>query len=230
MVLVAEFDQRGGWAEWGVNSCAHWLSRRCSIGLGTARDHVRVARRLRELPLVRASFATGELSYSKVRAIARVATPEIRIIERDGRPLSVGRRKRTIPPALRRALAARDQGCRFPGCTHQRFLHAHHIHHWARGGPTVLENLVHLCSHHHRLVHEGGFCVERAGPHSIRFRRPDGRPIPAAGPRTPATGPVLEAQELPIDEYTCMPRSAGDRLDYGIAVEVLLAEALAEPQ
>jgi len=155
----------------------------------------------------------------------------VRIVERDGRPLSVGRRTRTIPPGLRRALRARDHGCRFPGCTHQRFLHAHHIHHWARGGETKLENLVYLCSHHHRLVHEGGFSVERSGPRSIRFCRPDGRAIPPAGTRTRATGQTLQQQHRErgpaIDAYTCMPRSAGDPLDYGIAVEGLLAEALA---
>ena len=74
--LVAEFDERGAWAEWGVKSCAHWLSWRCSIGLITARQHVRVAHRLRELPRVRAAFARGELSYCKVRALSRVAMPE----------------------------------------------------------------------------------------------------------------------------------------------------------
>jgi hypothetical protein len=155
----------------------------------------------------------------------------VRIIERDGRPLSVGRRTRAIPPALRRALRAREDGCRFPGCTHRRFLHAHHIKHWARGGETKLENLVNLCSHHHRLVHEGGFAVERTGPRSIRFCRPDGRPIPAAGACTRASGPTLRQQNrergAPIDAFTCMPRSAGDPLDYGIAVEGLLARALA---
>lgn len=86
-----------------------------------------------------------------------------RIVERDGKPLSLGRRRRTIPPALRRALRARDYCCHFPGCTHSRFLHAHHIHHWARGGPTNLDNLVQLCSYHHRLVHEGGYHIEHAG-------------------------------------------------------------------
>ncbi|MHB1570977.1 MAG: DUF222 domain-containing protein, partial [Solirubrobacteraceae bacterium] len=74
LLLVAKFDERGGWAEWGVNSCAHWLSWRCSIGLITAREHVRVARRLRDLPLVQEAFSTGELSYCKVRALTRVAT------------------------------------------------------------------------------------------------------------------------------------------------------------
>ncbi len=400
LLLVAEFDQRGGWAEWGVKSCAHWLSWRCSIGPGAAREQVRVGRRLQELPLVREAFAAGELSYCKVRAITRVATPEIeeslveiarhatgaqleklvrgyhgalaatldqaertfesrhlswsweedgslrlegrlpaedgallltalkgteesprsepgdvsaetlsfeavsarradalvslarsalasdlaerrggdpcelvvhvdaetlagqeakscgeladgptlsaetvrrlgcdaalvRIIERDGRPLSVGRRTRTIPSALRRALRSRDDGCRFPGCTHRRFLHAHHIRHWAHGGPTSLENLVQLCSHHHRLVHEGGYCVERAGPRSVHFRRPDGRPIPAVPRPFVAAGQPLEhqrdARALAIDADTCRARSAGDRLDYGIAVEALLNRVLPPP-
>ena len=96
----------------------------------------------------------------------------VRIIERDGRPLSVGRRTRSIPTALRRALRRRDDGCRFPGCTHHRFLHAHHIRHWARGGATNLDNLVQLCSYHHRLVHEGGYQVERAGPRGVEVPPP----------------------------------------------------------
>ncbi len=76
LMLIAEFDEREGWAEWGVHSCAHWLSWRCSITPRTARDHVRVARRLTELPLIREAFGCGELTYSKVRALARVATEE----------------------------------------------------------------------------------------------------------------------------------------------------------
>ena len=73
--LVAEFDDRRGWAEWGVKSCAHWLSWRCSVALGAAREQVRVAHRLQELPLVREAFSRGELSYCKVRALTRAATP-----------------------------------------------------------------------------------------------------------------------------------------------------------
>jgi hypothetical protein len=350
--LVAEFDDRRGWAEWGVKSCAHWLSWRCSFGRGAARERVRVAHRLPELPVVREAFSRGELSYCKVRTLARVATaateaglveiarhatgaqleklvrcyskalsatlgaaqrahelrylkrswnedgslglvarlpaddgalllralsdaetapaeeeawlvsaagarradalvtvarrsaaaskderapggrcelvvhvdaatlgadevaerselaegptiaPEtvrrlgcdaavVRIVERDGRPLTVGRRTRTIPPALRRALRSRDDGCRFPGCTHRQFLHARHIQHWARGGPTTLENLVQLCSYQHRLVHEGGFQVERTGRGVVRFRRPDGRAAVAAPGCVGARGSAL---------------------------------------
>ena len=413
LLLIAEFDERGGWQADGILSCAHWLSWRCSIGLRAAREHVRVARRLKELPLVRASFASGELSYCKVRALTRAASPgneesfvelarhatgaqlekvvrgyrgavkattgqaqraherrqlsyffdtdgslvlqgrlpaddgalvvkaleaaaevpphqaaapecsaehwgeardgatdplaeaenragarladamvalaraaldrgfpdraggdpvelvvhvdvntldsqrvhersEVeagpslapetarrlgcdaaltRIIERDGRPLSIARRTRTIPPTLRRALKARDQGCVFPGCTHTRFLHAHHIHHWARGGPTKLDNLVQLCSRHHRLVHEGGYHVERAGA-GIKFRRPNGREIPPVPRPTRALGQGLEhrnrGQGLTVGEATIRPLSAGDTLDYGIAVGCLLAQATAD--
>src|SRR5580658_7263221 len=72
--LVAEFDRREAWRTWGCLSAAHWLNYRCSLALGPAREKVRVARRLEELPLVVAAFSTGELSYSKVRALTRVAT------------------------------------------------------------------------------------------------------------------------------------------------------------
>jgi Domain of unknown function (DUF222)/HNH endonuclease len=384
LLLVAEFDAREGWREWGVVSCAHWLSWRCSIGANAAREHVRVARRLSELPQTRDAFARGELSYCKARALTRVATAEdetalveiarhatgaqleklvrgyrsaiqatlasaqeaharrdlqyhwgddgmlrisgrltadegalllqalasaegtapepdggsagargadalvalarnaldsglpdrtggepcelvvhvdaetlrgeqihdraeldggpalapetvrrlgcdaavVGIVERDGRPLSVGRRTRTIPPALRRALRSRDDGCQFPGCDHNRYLHAHHIRHWARGGPTSLDNLVQLCSHHHRLVHEGGFAVERAGPDSLRFRRPDGVPVPPAAECRGASGATLEqrhsAWAVPITTDTCRPLSAGQRLDYGLAVDAFM--------
>lgn len=74
--LLAEFDAAGGWAGAGVRSCAHWLSWRCGMDLRTAREHVRVARSLTVLPRTAQEFGRGALSYSKVRAIARVAVPE----------------------------------------------------------------------------------------------------------------------------------------------------------
>jgi hypothetical protein len=85
----------------------------------------------------------------------------------DGSVLDVGRRTRTIPPALRRALEARDRGCRFPGCG-SRFTDAHHVIPWAAGGDTSLGNCVLLCKYHHRLVHEGGWTVDWWG---------EGRPV-----------------------------------------------------
>jgi hypothetical protein len=95
---------------------------------------------------------------------------------RAGRPLSVGRKTRSIPPALRRALRTRDRGCRFPGCTSSCSVDAHHIEHWADGGATSLDNLVELCHHHHRLLHEGDYTVSTSGTGFV-FRRPDGREL-----------------------------------------------------
>jgi hypothetical protein len=398
LALVGEFDRREGWADWGCRSCTHWLSYRCGVSPAAAREQVRVARRVAELPHLRAAFARGELCYSQVRAVTRVATPDteadlleialhatasqletivrayrgvlevelgdaseqyrrrfvrcehdddgalviharlpaeegalvltaleasrealrassiasdnggasaetthigdsapdadddeeeldpetverftpsnadalvlmaqtaiehgpaegaggehqvvvhvdaatlahdeegacelehgpalspetarrlgcdasvVRILERDGRPLSIGRKTRALSPALKRALRSRDRTCRFPGCGQHRFLHAHHIRHWAQGGRTDLSNLIQLCSHHHRLVHEGGYSVERRGGGRVCFRRPDGQAVPA-GPTAPqgeaAAVPRLNgAAGVTVDDTTCVP-------------------------
>lgn len=388
LLLVGEFDERRGWAEWGCKSCAHWISWRCAIAPGAAREHVRVARRLRSLPLICEAFGRGELSYSKVRALTRVedvereeellsfarqttahqlertvrayrgvvrggamrahedrflqlqhdghggvlvrgrlsreeaavleralaaareredvpagtpptvgernadalilladeslATTEhgtrtggeryevvvhvdaealaaggddgratvddgeplavetarrlccdssvVALVERGGRLIAGGRRTRTIPAALRRALRSRDGGCRFPGCANKHWVDAHHIEHWAHGGETSLRNLVQLCRHHHRLVHEGGFAVERRPDDGLVFRRPDGRVLNAV-PRTPRRGDprcVIGGNRrhgAHITPTTCVPEWNGDRLHLGNAVEAMLAHA-----
>ncbi|MGW4831028.1 DUF222 domain-containing protein [Amycolatopsis japonica] len=80
-----------------------------------------------------------------------------------GEPLDVGRMKRFVTPGQRRALNIRDGGCAFPGCHRApKHCHAHHIRHWADGGPTDLRNLVLLCSFHHRLIHHGDWQVRMA--------------------------------------------------------------------
>lgn len=73
LLLVAEFDRREAWGAWDCRSCVHWLSWRCGVSSRTAQEQLRVAHALGRLPRVRAHFASGELSYSKVRAITRVA-------------------------------------------------------------------------------------------------------------------------------------------------------------
>jgi hypothetical protein len=75
LVLLGDFDARRGWASWDMPSCAAWLSWKCQLTSGTAREHVRVARALRDLPVLRAQFAAGRLSYAKIRALTRIATP-----------------------------------------------------------------------------------------------------------------------------------------------------------
>ncbi len=72
LILIAEFDRRNGWSDGGTQSCAHWLNWQCGIGLGAAREKVRVARALAALPKVSAAMASGKLSYSKAREITRV--------------------------------------------------------------------------------------------------------------------------------------------------------------
>jgi hypothetical protein len=76
LVLLGDFDARRGWADWEMNSCAAWLSWKCQMSSGTAREHVRVARALRDLPVIRGEFGAGRLSYAKVRALTRIATPD----------------------------------------------------------------------------------------------------------------------------------------------------------
>ncbi|HEV8675430.1 MAG TPA: DUF222 domain-containing protein, partial [Methylomirabilota bacterium] len=414
---LREFDARGGWGN-GFRSCAEWLSWRVGLDPGAARERVRVARALGELPQLAAALARGELSYAKVRALTRVATPDTearllavgrtgtaahverivrawrrvdrqeevreaearhagrslqvypdedgmmvirgrlepevgamllraleaarealyqraratateghetdpptpgqqqadalalvaetalaqgldpgpgseryqvvvhvdaaaladpdqpgqsaledglrvsgetsrrlacdatRVVMRHanaGDGLDVGRRTRTIPPALRRALQARDHGCRFPGCG-VRYAQGHHIgfarpgrrgpspatpggahiHHWANGGPTRLDNLTLLCRRHHRAVHEEGYRVERDAEGTLAFSTPTGRPIwdvpaPPAVPRDPTDALVAahRALGLAIDEETACPSWLGERLDLGWAIGVL---------
>jgi hypothetical protein len=376
--LVAEVDRRDAFA---ARSTAEWLAWRCALTPRAAREHVRVARRLGELPLIHEAFACGELSYAKVRALTRVADAEnedellelarhmtasqleravrayryvtakeadelhalayagytwepdgslivrarlapedgalfvraleaardrlqerawtdergsaeprrptsaealvaladlslagaaggrsggeryqvvvhvdakggasvledgpalapetaerlacdasiVELVERDGVPLSVGRKTRTVPPAIRRALQARDRRCSFPGCENKRFLHAHHIRHWARGGETRLDNLLLLCPRHHRFVHEAGYSIRSCGNGKFEFRDPWGVPVPTV-PRPPPGDPKLLVERngnLHIDGETCACGD-GDRMDLGLAVDALLAAA-----
>ena len=96
-------------------------------------------------------------------------------------PLSVGRKTRTVSKAIKRALWARDKACAFPGCHRKRFVDAHHIHHWSAGGETSLDNLMLLCSRHHRLVHEGGYRIVKDYQDRWCFKRPDGIAVPECG-------------------------------------------------
>ena len=93
---------------------------------------------------------------------------------KDGSMLNVGRRTRTIPPHIRRALEERDRGCRFPGCG-CRFTEAHHVKHWADGGETSLRNTLLLCRRHHRAVHEGRVKVSVNSDGTVLFFTPKGR-------------------------------------------------------
>ena len=291
LTQLREFDRVDGWHRAGALSCAHWLSWRVGMDLGAAREKVRVAKKLAELPVIDEALRKGEISYSKVRAMTRVATAEnegdllgmarcatgaqlekiciqLRLLPEEaarvmkafevagsgnradgvvalaeaalggkvvgegegvrppvevvvhvqaadlegrtelgdgisaevsrrllcdagvvpmledeaGKTIDVGRKTRAIPAALRRALDAREGGCRFPGCTNRIFTDAHHVEHWLDGGETNLANTVLLCRRHHRCLHEHGFSLEREGD-SLVFRDPGGQVVSAQGLR-----------------------------------------------
>jgi hypothetical protein len=134
----------------------------------------------------------------------------------DGAALDIGRKTRTVPPSIRRALLARDWTCRFPGCTSRR-CDAHHVEHWLDGGPTSLDNLVLLCRRHHRSVHEGLVDVRLVADGSLSFISPDGTvllPVPDA----PAPFRTLEAVLPPPDDMLIWD---GTRFDVAYAVLVL---------
>lgn len=97
--------------------------------------------------------------------------------------MNIGRKTRVVPAAIKRAVWARDRGCRFPGCGRKRYVDAHHVKHWSAGGETSLDNLMLLCPEHHRLVHEGGFRIEKDYRDRWFFKRLDGRAVPACGYR-----------------------------------------------
>ena len=143
----------------------------------------------------------------------------------DGTPLDIGRKSRSIPPAMRRALSARDGGCRFPACTHHRFVDGHHVEHWADGGETKLRNLVQLCRYHHGLVHEGGYGVQVTPAGDFLFTQPDGQTIETT-PRLRTTardnGQALmrmnERSGLEIDDETAVTLWDGVHMDYDMAL------------
>jgi Domain of unknown function (DUF222)/HNH endonuclease len=143
-------------------------------------------------------------------------------------PRSVGRRRRTIGGALKRALRKRDEMCSYPGCTNRIFLEGHHILHWADGGETSLRNMTLLCSLHHRYVHEYGYAIELGPDQRPRFCDPHGRWIAAVPerPRVAKLGwPQIRAanEALQIDADTIAGPWDGTPVDYGRIVGHLAA-------
>jgi hypothetical protein len=114
LLLVADFDEREGWASWEMPSCAAWLAWKCQIAPGTAREHVRVARALKDLPFIREEFAAARLSYAKVRALTRIATPvSEQVLAEMALPMTAGQLDRFA--RAHRQVSDGDQGGE-PGC------------------------------------------------------------------------------------------------------------------
>jgi hypothetical protein len=144
-----------------------------------------------------------------------------------GMPLSVGRKRRTIPGSIKRALLKRDTACTYPGCTNRIFLEGHHVRHWADGGETSLQNTALLCSHHHRYVHEYDYRIELGPDGRPQFRDPRGRLVTAvpARPAAPDLGwpKIREANEaLRIDADSIACEWDGTPMRYGTVVDQLV--------
>jgi hypothetical protein len=370
LTLIRAFDRAGGWHHQGALSCAHWLSWRIGLGLGPAREKLRVAHKLAELLLLDEAFRRGELSYSKLRAMTRVASPDneaalldlarnstaaqlervcrlyrqahppartdprsederrwvvaeptddgmvsiqirlhpeeaarlMRALEvradggsladgavaladsalagssdgdgpsrppveivvhvsaatleghtepgdglsaetcrrllcdagvvplledASGKTIDVGRKTRTIPPALRRALRARDRTCCYPGCSNRLGLDAHHVKHWIDGGETKLSGVFLTCRRHHRHLHEHGFSAEMRDGQPLFFD-PHGREIPPAPARPPLTHDAfdwlrasLRQGDVHISAETAGPGWDGLPVDYDLCVAAI---------
>jgi hypothetical protein len=150
--------------------------------------------------------------------------------DEEGDPLNVGRKTRSIPPALRRALNARDKACRFPGCGNPKWTDGHHVKHWASGGETKLSNLVTLCRFHHHLVHEGGWSIEVLDDGAFRFLKPNGdaldtgiRPSSGSSSSRPLvlSKPILSESNGSKNHVSRPAQWRGDKMDYHLAVQVL---------
>jgi hypothetical protein len=148
----------------------------------------------------------------------------VELHEHEGSTLSLGRKRRTPSPALRRALAARDRGCRFPGCDRTRFVDAHHVRHWSRGGETNLDNLISLCRSHHRLVHERGYALTVGEDGEAQFTNEHGVPVPNV-PRPPPSHPEAlrdahRRRHLQIGSETGRDGS-GERMELAAGVDLI---------
>ncbi len=110
LLLIADFDERRGWADWEMASCAAWLSWKCQIAPGTAREQVRVARSLAQYPLIRQEFAAGRLSYAKARALTRIVTQETEAdLVAMATPMTAGQLERFAQAHRRVSEADRDR-------------------------------------------------------------------------------------------------------------------------
>ncbi len=164
----------------------------------------------------------GGIEPDTARRLACDATLLGAITTHDGEVLDLGRTRRSVSKAQRRALLIRDRTCQYPGCSQQRHLDAHHILGWAAGGQTDLDNLVLLCRFHHTAVHEGRLRIERAenagvfGAGRWRFMLPDGTPT-----RPWWNADALQDQLAEQTRRTTAALSGVDRFDHPDARKIL---------
>jgi hypothetical protein len=221
-------------------------------GAGSSADRVQVVVHIDQAILAEASAAANDephrcelddgpaLALDTARRLACDATVVGVVEGDDGEPLDIGRKTRSIPPAIARALRARDGGCRFPGCDRTRFTEGHHVKHWADGGETKLGNLVTLCGFHHRLVHEGAYGLTASDDGLFVFTRPDGGRVKENGVHcfrgnisAPGSGTYPGFEEtlrlhvlnreagVAITPQTARCQWRGETMDYNYAIEAI---------
>ncbi len=147
-------------------------------------------------------------------------------VDAQGQPLSIGRKARTIPAAIKRALLLRDRTSRFPA-----YVDGHHIKHWANGGETALSNLMLLCSTHHTLLHEGGYRVEANGADGWDFfdhrnRRIEAQPARTTSSNVGARHGLVALRDahsgLAITANRNASKWTGEAIDYARCVDYLV--------
>ncbi len=185
-------DPQSGVYEAFEARCADALYELASQELASDRDHDRATILIHtDLTTLTDKVGTGAiadgpaLAHDTLRRLACDARIQLAITDPDHSTIGVGRTTRTIPPWLNRLVRLRDRGCRFPNCRRTRWTQAHHIIHWADGGPTDLDNLITLCGYHHRLIHEHGWTITGHPDRRITWHRPDGYPFQSRPPARP---------------------------------------------
>ncbi|WLP92133.1 HNH endonuclease signature motif containing protein [Gordonia sp. NB41Y] len=141
--------------------------------------------------------------------------------DRNGAVLNFGRKRRRPTLTQIKAIVQRDHTCQTPGCERTGHLHIHHVVAWALGGRTDLDNLILLCSEHHRALHRGEFGIEALGMQQFVFRAPDGTEMSATPPPTAAPPGWRPNPRISADAVS--PRGGGRRLDLVHATDVIYA-------
>ena len=169
-----------------------------------------------------AMMADGEvIAAATARRLCCDAGIVVAHVDAQGQPLSIGRKTRTIPAAIHRALHLRDRTCRFPGCSHSHYVDSHHIKHWGNGGETALSNLMLLCSAHHTLLHEGGCRVEANGGNGWNFFDHCNRLIEAQPARTSGSN-ADQRRGLAITANSNASKWTGEPIDYPQCINYLV--------
>jgi hypothetical protein len=171
-----------------------------------------------------------EVPNSTAERLACDARVQVLLDDRTGNRMYLGRNRRLASPPQIAALTVRDgEKCQFPGCTHTRHLHAHHVRSWLFEGPTDIDNLILICSHHHRAVPDHAYRIRRL-PGRWQFLRPDGTPLPTvAAPLSGNAESLVEMHtraRLRIDRTTLTPDWYGDRLDPEPILDALLRKRI----